>query len=78
MNNLMSNFSGLAMSRVEMKKVKGGQTWHCQCNGVGTWTGNYSSSTGAGNAISKYCSGGGSCHTAPSKKKKKGGGYSYT
>ncbi len=24
MNNLMSNFSGLALSRMEMKKVKGG------------------------------------------------------
>jgi hypothetical protein len=29
----MSNFSGLAMSRVEMKKVKGGQTCHAHTSG---------------------------------------------
>jgi hypothetical protein len=28
MNNLMSNFSGLEMSRMEMKKVKGGQCYY--------------------------------------------------
>lgn len=28
MNNLLSNFSGLALSRMEMKKVKGGQCYY--------------------------------------------------
>lgn len=28
MNNLMSNFSGLALTRTEMKKVRGGQCYY--------------------------------------------------
>ena len=44
MNNLMSNFSGLAMSRMEMKKVTGG----CMAmNSNGTVMGPFSSGTRA-------------------------------
>ena len=41
MKNLMSNFSGLALSRNEMKSVTGGCGVHLYKNGslVGTWLG---------------------------------------
>lgn len=35
MNNLMSNFSGLALTRIEMKNVKGGTNYDCYCGSGG-------------------------------------------
>ncbi|MEA5259752.1 hypothetical protein VB264_18290 [Arcicella aquatica] len=49
MNNLMSKFSGLALTRTEMKKVKGGQ---CYYGG------------GSGNATPYPCSGLNDCKQA--------------
>ena len=48
----MTNFSGLALSRIEMKNVKGGWvTYDCVCSGrVGAWTGTYKNAQGASNA----------------------------
>lgn len=59
----MTNFSGLALSRIEMKNVKGGWvTYDCVCSGrVGAWTGTYKNAQGASNALGTYCGGVGSC-----------------
>jgi hypothetical protein len=67
MNNLMSNFSGLALTRMEMKKVTGGWvTYACSCTGrVGSWTGTYRIAQGAANAIDRYCGGNGACRLQP-------------
>ena len=58
----MSNFSDSLLSREQMKSVKGGDGYSCQCNGVGTWTGNYSSQHEQDVAVAYYCRGGGKCH----------------
>ncbi len=59
-NFFMEKFRKFALTSVEQKNIKGGD-WSCQCNGVGTWTGNYSTTDQVINAINTYCSGGGRC-----------------
>jgi natural product precursor len=57
---------GLAdiLSEKELKNVLGGSsvTCLCQCYGIGTWTGTYSSVTDMYNAIIEFCRDGGTCN----------------
>ena len=65
MNNLMSNFSGLALSRMEMKSIKGGACWSHQSGQVGMG-GPHSSAESASitaGAGGNYCCDSG-CNTA--------------
>ncbi|MBP6023891.1 bacteriocin [Ferruginibacter sp.] len=58
------------LSRKELKQIKGGDDcgtcpkFNCQCNGTGTWSGNYCTASEIANDIVAYCSGGGTCTAA--------------
>jgi hypothetical protein len=57
MNNLMENFSGLAMSRMEMKKVTGGTCFSHQAGqiGFGGPHKNWSAASKTAGAGGNYC-----------------------
>ncbi len=67
---MLQNF-GTALSREQMKMVKGGveqqelsdgnSTYECQCVGVGRWTGSYPDLATAQSDMMLYCSNGGGC-----------------
>ncbi len=57
----MEKFKKFSLSMDQLKMVKGGTRFRCQCNGIGTWTGNYSRTEQITNAINTYCANGGSC-----------------
>jgi hypothetical protein len=64
MKTLKEKFGQYVLGQAEMQAVKGGQMYNCQCNGTGTWTGNYSGRTSIENAINTYCENGGTCTAA--------------
>jgi hypothetical protein len=56
MNNLMENFSGLAMSRMEMKKVTGGECFAITANNkFKTGLANKTAASTAAGAGGHYC-----------------------
>lgn len=56
MKTLKEKFGQFALTREQMKMVKGGATFSCTCQGsVGSWEGNYSTSTQISSAITRYC-----------------------
>jgi hypothetical protein len=59
----LSNLKGIKVLSKEQQKTIVAGRWYCECTGsVGQWSGNYSSSGGAINAISEWCSSGtGTC-----------------
>jgi natural product precursor len=58
------NFSDSALSRSEMKNVKGGQRWNCSCKyHAGTWSAKYYSQAQLSTAVNDYCRGGAYCGT---------------
>jgi hypothetical protein len=66
-SNLANFENAVILSRTQMKHVMGGvkaAKFNCQCNGVGTWSGTYSSAIAIANDISAYCSNGGTCTAA--------------
>ncbi len=74
LKRMLQNF-GTALSREQMKNVKGGcgpdelcgfadggnAAYECQCVGVGRWTGNYPDQATAEADMNKYCANGGGC-----------------
>ncbi len=62
MKKMLANFKNEILSKEDLKSIKGGSSYSCQCNGTGTWTGNYDSVDEVVTAINNYCSGGGTCN----------------
>lgn len=73
----MSNFSGLALTRIEMKNVKGGTNYDCYCSGGGafgfTSSGDQQMASAKARSLSSQVCGSGaavSCGIVTTKKKK--------
>jgi len=56
------------LSDIELSALRGGTSscYVCQCNGTGTWYGNYSSANQWKAAVKEYYSGGGDCQSSNS------------
>lgn len=65
MKNLKSLRGAKVLSKEEMKDLKGGAGYVCQCSdGSAVWTGKYASSQRAAQRAAYWCEGGGNCYPA--------------